>query len=147
MLVRYGSLRKIPYFHLISWCGSFVERHSFRIDSGESPETVRKLCLSTKCPQQEIRWNYGILRSGWKIQCLYSIDLCLNVSSCASVYPVCFSILNWYFKSRFNKLKRVLQNAETSTLNKSSIQADFVNQSTGKVAGAIGRTAAMQNLF
>ena len=54
---------KIPQFHLISWCGSFLERHSFRIVSGESPKTMWKLCLSTKFPHQEIRWNYGILRS------------------------------------------------------------------------------------
>ena len=25
------SLQKIPQFHVISWCGNFVERHSFRI--------------------------------------------------------------------------------------------------------------------
>ena len=36
--------RNIPKFHLISWCGNFVERHSFR----ESPETLQKLCVSTK---------------------------------------------------------------------------------------------------
>ena len=30
-------------------------RLSFRIVSGESPETIRKLCLSTKFPHQEIR--------------------------------------------------------------------------------------------
>ena len=29
------SLRKIPWFHLISWCGNFAERHSFRIVSAE----------------------------------------------------------------------------------------------------------------
>ena len=29
----------------------------------ESPETMRKLCLSTRFPHQEIRWNYGILCS------------------------------------------------------------------------------------
>ena len=40
-----------------------MERHSFRIVSGESSETFRKLFLSTKFPQQEIRRNYGILRS------------------------------------------------------------------------------------
>ena len=27
------------------------------------PETMRKLCLSTKFPHLEIRWNYGISRS------------------------------------------------------------------------------------
>ena len=29
----------------------------------ESPETMRKLCLSTKFSHQEIVWNYGIFRS------------------------------------------------------------------------------------
>ena len=37
------SLPKIPQFPLISWCGNFVEKHSFRIVSGDSPETLRKL--------------------------------------------------------------------------------------------------------
>ena len=32
-----------------------VERHSFPIVSDELPETMRKLCLSTKFPHQEIR--------------------------------------------------------------------------------------------
>ena len=31
-----------------------------------SPETMRKLCLSTTFPYQEIRWKYGILRSDWQ---------------------------------------------------------------------------------
>ena len=42
--------------------GDFVERYGFRIVSGESPETMQKLCLSKKFSHQEIRWNYGILR-------------------------------------------------------------------------------------
>ena len=29
----------------------------------ESPKTMRKMCLSTKFPYHEIRWNYGILHS------------------------------------------------------------------------------------
>ena len=48
---------------LISWCGNFVKRHSFRIVPCKSLETMRKLCLSTKLPHQEIRWNYGIFCS------------------------------------------------------------------------------------
>ena len=32
---------------------------------GELAETMRKLCLTTRFPPQEIRWNYGILRSRW----------------------------------------------------------------------------------
>ena len=51
------SLRKIPWFHLISWCGNFAARHSFRIVSEDLPETMRKLYLSTKFPHQKIRWN------------------------------------------------------------------------------------------
>ena len=47
----------------ICWCGNFVERCSFRLVSGDLPETLRKLCLSTKFSHQEIRWNYGIFRS------------------------------------------------------------------------------------
>ena len=55
--------RKISYFHLISWFINFAEGYSFQIISGDSPETLRKLCLSAKFPYQEITWNYGILRS------------------------------------------------------------------------------------
>ena len=36
--------------------------------SGDLPETLRKLCLSTESPYQKIKWNYGISCSGidWK---------------------------------------------------------------------------------
>ena len=44
-------LRKIPQFHLISWCGNFAERHSFHKVSGSSPKTMRKMCLSAKFPK------------------------------------------------------------------------------------------------
>ena len=49
------SLRKMPQFHLFSSCGNFAERHSFRIVSGDSFENMRKRCISTKFPHQEIR--------------------------------------------------------------------------------------------
>ena len=39
---------------VILWCGNFMERHSFCIVSGESPKTMRKLCLSTKFPQRKL---------------------------------------------------------------------------------------------
>ena len=51
-------LRKIPKFH-----ENFVGRYSFRRVLDELPETIRKLCLSTKFPHQEIWRNDGILRS------------------------------------------------------------------------------------
>ena len=37
--------------------GKFCGKAQFRIVSGTSPETMRKLCLSTKFLHQEIRWN------------------------------------------------------------------------------------------
>ena len=52
---NFEPLRKIMLFHLIPWYGNFVERNSFRIVSGESPETMRKVCFSTKFTHQEIR--------------------------------------------------------------------------------------------
>ena len=53
----------IPEFYLISWCGNFVERHSFHRISENSRKTLWKLCLSTIFPYQEISWNLSILRS------------------------------------------------------------------------------------
>ena len=50
-------------YNVTCWFGNFVESHSFRIVSGNSTETMRKVCLSTKFPHQEIRWNYGIFCS------------------------------------------------------------------------------------
>ena len=41
----------------------FCGKANFRIVSGDSPETILKLCLFTKFPHQEIRWNYRIFRS------------------------------------------------------------------------------------
>ena len=55
-------MRQIPQFRIISWCRHFAKRHSFGTVSRESPETMRKLCLSAKFSHQEMRWNYGILR-------------------------------------------------------------------------------------
>ena len=41
----------------------FAEHLQATASFGESPKTMRKLCLSTKFLHQEIRWNYGILSS------------------------------------------------------------------------------------
>ena len=64
------TLRKAPKLYLIYRCGNFVDRHSFckAPVSGDSSETLGKLCISTKFPYQEIRYNFGILH----IEKLYS---------------------------------------------------------------------------
>ena len=48
-------LRKLTKFHLISICGNFIETFNYRRVSGESPETLQKLCNSINFPHQEIR--------------------------------------------------------------------------------------------
>ena len=50
-----GNVHKIQNFHPISCCENFVERLSFRRILGDLPETLRKLRLSIKFPQQEIK--------------------------------------------------------------------------------------------
>ena len=40
-----------------------METQSFGRVSGDSPETLRKMCVSTKLPHQGISLNDGILRS------------------------------------------------------------------------------------
>ena len=52
------TLLRIPYFYLISWCGSFVGRWGFHRVSSDLPESLRKVCLSTKFTHLEIRWNW-----------------------------------------------------------------------------------------
>ena len=44
--------KKHRNFTAICWCENFVERRSFFLVLGESPKTMRKLCLSTKFPHK-----------------------------------------------------------------------------------------------
>ena len=46
-----------PNFLVWKFCGKV------RIVLGDLPETMKKLCLSSKFPHQTIRWNYGIFCS------------------------------------------------------------------------------------
>ena len=52
-----------------------------KVQFPQRSETLRKLCLSTKFPHQEIRRNYGILRS---VIVLY----CKRIIACFLVYVV-----------------------------------------------------------
>ena len=42
-----------------------MESYTFRMVSGDLPETMQKLCLSSEFPHEEIMWNYGILLSSF----------------------------------------------------------------------------------
>ena len=72
-------INAVQKYHLISWCGN-LDRHSFRRVSGDSPETVQKLYLSTKFPHQEIRWNYGVLHSSGALNVQRKVWDCRNLS-------------------------------------------------------------------
>ena len=62
------------YRNFIEFAG--VVRQSFCIVSDKSPKTMRKLRFFTKCPHQEIGWNYGDSR----IISLYNfVDLCIYI--------------------------------------------------------------------
>ena len=71
--VNYSTLHKIPQFHLISWCGNFIERNSFR----KSPKFMPKFCLSTNFHTrklQEITVFYAVqLIQAFKEQIRYFI--------------------------------------------------------------------------
>ena len=61
------SLRQIPKFHLISFCGNFVERHSLRRVLGNLPETTETV------PFHKISTpGFGIWRSVYYI--LWSVS-------------------------------------------------------------------------
>ena len=100
------TLRKIPKFHLIYWCGNFVERHSFHRVSSKSPETLQKLCLSTKFLHQKIRWNLDILRSVtfWNNSALIKFD----DQNIVTIF-ICYCSMLWYFRYfRSNLIRRWL---------------------------------------
>ena len=50
-----NNIEKYSNFAKFRGVEIFLERHSFRIVSDDLPETMRKLCLSTKFPHHEIR--------------------------------------------------------------------------------------------
>ena len=66
----YNALCCVKYHNFTQFHGV---RHSLwkGTVSGDSTETMRKLCLSTKFPHHEIMWNYGILRSGNLVKLRY----------------------------------------------------------------------------
>ena len=90
-----------------------MQRHGFRIVSCESPETMRKLCLSTKFPHYEIRWNYGIFCRAlhairFAIQTLlWSLEVVILDKSIPRHHPVVFCFLYFnsltFFSSHFER--------------------------------------------
>ena len=80
----------------VKFCGSFVERHSFCIVLGQLHKTMCKVCLSTKFPHQEIRWNYGVFCSvGKKFfdTCFY-VFKCFIVSCLSTVWSVFYVLVS-----------------------------------------------------
>ena len=68
------TLCKIPKFHLISWYGNLVERHSFL------PDYFAKTVPFHKISTPENWWIFGILRNGsWTVACLNQLNHRLEV--------------------------------------------------------------------
>ena len=79
-LICWVPLLKVTYFHLISWCWNFAEKHSLcRIFSGNSAETVPLGKTSTPENSMKLYFTQCILRENW------SQELCarLKVMVCA----------------------------------------------------------------
>ena len=55
MYSRQYPLHKIPNFHLISWCGNFVDRHSFSRVSGNSPKLYGNCAFPQSFRTREFR--------------------------------------------------------------------------------------------
>ena len=99
-----------PNFMVWKFCAKAQFPHSL----GESPETMRKLCLSTKFPHQEIKWNYDIFLSvGVLVQKLGH-----------------HSFLMRFVHSTFNYLFVCLQNAKSSFRHYSKVQKVYYRHST-----------------
>ena len=77
---------------------------------------MRKLCLSTKFPHQEIRWNYGILRS-----LIYHVQP--KVVNCYVMPLSQLSYRNWLFTLTLLKFWCCFQ--EISRFNKKFLEAHW----------------------
>ena len=111
-------LRKIPSFHLISWCGNFAERHSFRIVSETVP--FRK----TSTPGNQVKWRYFS-------QC--TLPSKNNRTYFNIFFVLCLNEIIWLIimKMKMKKqttcirqIKQVL-NMDTSKLNKISVSPSW----------------------
>ena len=58
--IREERFKKYFLVCVFSSCDQIM-RHRDYVKSGNSPEAMRKMCISTKLPYQKTRWNYGIL--------------------------------------------------------------------------------------
>ena len=114
------KLQKIPYFLLIPG----VEILRKGTVKGNSPETMRKLCLSTKFSHQEIRWNFGIFPSG-NYHCVLNLSFwgfltlgimknkvgtfLKNLFFCIKIGPQClWFIVRLGGKEKFSKLVEII---------------------------------------
>ena len=79
------ALLKIPSFHLISWCGNFFERQSFRIVFGDRP----KLCGNSAFKQ-----NFHTSKLG-EITVFFTVLMNIHLTGCDLTKT--FNFQNYYF--------------------------------------------------
>ena len=81
-----------------------MERHSFRRVSGESPETLRRLCLSIKFAHEEIRKkfrHFAQLLVFWKLSKSFQVLSCIKYKLFNSLYVLDCPLLNTFFSLSF----------------------------------------------
>ena len=54
---------RVKVHSILSQCHNFSYIINFKLTVTAKLSLSQKLCLSKKFPHQEIKWNYGILRS------------------------------------------------------------------------------------
>ena len=77
-----------------------MERHSFRRVSGESPETLRRLCLSIKFAHEEIRKkfrHFAQLLVFWKLSKSFQVLSYIKYKLFNSLYVLDCPLLNTFF--------------------------------------------------
>ena len=99
----------------------------------ESPETMRKLCLSAKFPHQEIRWNYGTLRSvsasiPTKVLQIITKDICILLTDYINS-----SISNGQFQTQPKMTDAVSIFKKDSPFDKANYRLTSLLQSLPKV--------------
>ena len=83
-----------------------METHSFWRVLCDLTETLRKLCVSTKFPHQEIGWNYGVLcivelkrQSLWKILIMKESPVQIQLIQCQQFIPFLNKLWTFYYRN------------------------------------------------
>ena len=87
-----------PSFLVWKFCGKVQFLHC-------KAQLMRKLCLSTKFPHQEIRWNYGIFHS---VPYLYKVVSSVKLQTSVSFLKRSKSFMKYALEKSINKVPTIV---------------------------------------